>query len=371
MSVLDVEALIEPISAETPCGENLEYDADFGELERAAQGTPEQQFGNTVVEAQEPDWKDVRAKALDLLKRTKDLRVAVYLARAVVRLDGLPGFRDALALVRGLVERYWQEVHPQLDPDDNLDPALRVNALAALCDTDACLKAVLESPMVESPGLGKFSYRDYMVAAGEMPPRQGEAPPEKSTIEAAFLDAAPEGLVEMAETMAGALADAEGLESSLTERVGMQSSASFEPLTDPLKKISRLLSEQVERRGLGAVAESPAEEATTAAGSEGELSIDLDGLDALIANSAPTAEPPPLPVASDEVRTRDDVVRLIDKICDYYAEYEPSSPVPLLLRRAKRLVTMNFLELLRELVPSGVSEAEQISGSASSSDGAS
>ena len=79
MSVLEVEQLLEPVSAESPCGENLEYDADFQEMERGSQGTPEQQFGDTVIEAQSPDWKTVRGKALELFQRTKDLRVAVYL----------------------------------------------------------------------------------------------------------------------------------------------------------------------------------------------------------------------------------------------------------------------------------------------------
>jgi type VI secretion system protein ImpA len=61
------------------------------------------------------------------------------------------------------------------------------------------------------------------------------------------------------------------------------------------------------------------------------------------------------------------VIRLIDKICDYYRDNEPSSPVPLLLKRARRVVTMDFLELLRELVPSGLQEAEMIGGAANSS----
>ena len=362
MSVLDVEQLLEPISPDAPCGENLEYDADFGELERAAQGAAEQQFGSTVVEAQEPDWKDVRKRALDLLTRTKDLRVVVYLARAVVRLDGLPGFRDALAVLRGLVEKYWQEVHPQLDPEDDNDPALRVNALAALCDKDACLKAVLEAPMVESSALGKFSYRDYMVASGDMPPRQGENPTEMATIDSAFQDADPDGLIERGGLMAGAVADADGLESSLTAAVGVQNSASFDPLTDLLKKISKVLSEQLGRRGLGGQ-DAPEASAEVV---EDELNVDVDGLNAMIERSGTESNGRPA-VAADEVRCRDDVIRLIDKICEYYSENEPSSPVPMLLKRARRIATMDFMELLRELAPSGVSEAELIGGAANAS----
>jgi type VI secretion system protein ImpA len=340
----------------------LEYDADFGELERAAQPVAEQQFGNTVVEAQEPDWKDVRGKALDLFGRTKDLRVAVLLARATVRLDGLAGFRDALALLRGLVERFWKDVHPQLDPEDDLDPAVRVNTLAALCDNDACLKAVLEAAIVESSALGTFAYRDYLIASGEMPPRAGREPVEMAALESAFTDSDPQDLLDRAETMAAAVADAEALESALTQEVGTRQSTSFDPLTDLLKKISRLLAEQVERRGLGKQDAPPADAAAAGAGGEGESDLDPDALAASINSDRP--EPPP--VASDEVRSRDDVIRLLDKICDYYRQYEPSSPVPLLLRRAKRVVTMDFIELLRELVPSGLSEAEAIGGSAGS-----
>jgi hypothetical protein len=49
MSVIDVDKLLAPISPEMPSGENLEYDADYAAMEKAAAGTPEQQFGTTVI----------------------------------------------------------------------------------------------------------------------------------------------------------------------------------------------------------------------------------------------------------------------------------------------------------------------------------
>ena len=62
------------------------------------------------------------------------------------------------------------------------------------------------------------------------------------------------------------------------------------------------------------------------------------------------------------IRGRSDVALLLDKICRYYAENEPSSPVPLLLERAKRLATMNFLEILNDLTPDGVQQFGVIAG---------
>ena len=66
--------------------------------------------------------------------------------------------------------------------------------------------------------------------------------------------------------------------------------------------------------------------------------------------------------ACSVIRSRADVQTAIDKICDYYAQAEPSSPVPLLLLRAKRLVNKDFMEILRDLTPGGMTEAEVIVG---------
>jgi type VI secretion system protein ImpA len=62
------------------------------------------------------------------------------------------------------------------------------------------------------------------------------------------------------------------------------------------------------------------------------------------------------------VRNTDDVLRMLDEICAWYARNEPSSPVPPLLRRASRLVGLSFADLLRTLAPGGLSEFQQLSG---------
>jgi type VI secretion system protein ImpA len=60
--------------------------------------------------------------------------------------------------------------------------------------------------------------------------------------------------------------------------------------------------------------------------------------------------------ADGDIHSRDDVARLLDRICEYYALEEPGSPVPMLLQRAKRLINMNFIELMSELSPQGSAE---------------
>src|SRR5262245_12047217 len=186
MTVLDVDQLLAPVSADAPCGENLEYDADYAAMEQAAAGKPEQQFGATVIPGEEPDWKEVRAKAIELLGRTKDLRVGMNLVRAATWTDGLAGLGDGMAVLSGLIETFWAAAHPQLDPDDDNDPTLRLNTIAGLADATSMLRAVQTATLVASRGLGKFSYRDVQVASGELPPLPGAEKIEQSSIDGAF-----------------------------------------------------------------------------------------------------------------------------------------------------------------------------------------
>jgi type VI secretion system protein ImpA len=66
--------------------------------------------------------------------------------------------------------------------------------------------------------------------------------------------------------------------------------------------------------------------------------------------------------APGAIRSRDDVVRSLDRISQYYSAHEPSSPIPLLMERAKRLVHANFVDLVKDLAPAGVSEIENLRG---------
>ena len=71
--------------------------------------------------------------------------------------------------------------------------------------------------------------------------------------------------------------------------------------------------------------------------------------------------------APGEIRSREDVIRVLDRACEYFERNEPSSPVPLLLRRAKRLISKDFMEILKDLAPDGVSQAENVGGTSDES----
>ena len=79
--------------------------------------------------------------------------------------------------------------------------------------------------------------------------------------------------------------------------------------------------------------------------------------EAAAGSGAPAAQP-----ASGDITSHADVNRMLDKICEYFRKNEPSSPVPLLLERAKRLVSKDYMEILKDLTPDAVSTARMITG---------
>lgn len=338
LGVIDVEKLLEPVSDDSPCGENLEYDPAFIEMNRAAEARPEQQMGASVIEAQPADWKTVRKLAVELCGRTKDLRVGMALARALLQTAGPAGFADGTAFLLGLLESHWDGVHPQLDPDDNNDPTMRVNVLITLVDQEALLRPIRMAPIVESKAMGRYSLRDIEIARGDLISGGDAKPPDMAVIDAAFMDSSIDDLQATAEALAQAIQHSEKLDTVLTEKVGSTQAPDLSALAAVLRELRQALADQLSRRGV----ESGGAAAVESAGA------------ASTGGAAPSI--------AGEVNTREDVVRALDKACQYYERHEPSSPIPLLLKRAKRLVAKDFMEILRDLAPDGVGQAEKISG---------
>ena len=337
MSVLDVDQLVAPISDDAPSGDNLEYEPEFGELERTAQGTDEHVMGDEVVEAEEPDWSSVLSQAEELLGRTKDLRVAVLLTRAAMNVHGPAGLEDGTAVLRGMLEQHWDTVHPQLDEEDDNDPTFRVNSVLPLGDHGGMLKNILNMTLVSSRVVGQFSLRDVRVAAGDLQPLDGqETIPDTALIAAAFMDCDVDELQANAAHIDAAVENVGKIEAIFAENVGAAYSPDISGLVAELKAVQTVFAENLQARGIGV--EMPAGAGADAGGEGGAAPI------------------------SGEVNSREDAIRMIDKICTYYERNEPSSPVPLLLQRAKRLVSKDFLEVIRDLTPDGVSQAELIGG---------
>jgi type VI secretion system protein ImpA len=338
---VDIDAMLLDVKQEDPCGPNLEYDPEFLELEAAILGKPEVQYGETVTPAVPPEWKVVRRLANSLLERSRDLRLAMALTRAELALGGIPGLAAGLALIERLLAERWDHVHPQLDPDDDMDPMLRINSIATLTDP-AFLAEVREVTLLVLPGLGPFSLRDLDIARGELPAPEGLAAVSVASIESALRDAAPDAVQAVTAALNGACASVVQIEVTLVRQVGSSQALNLDALTRMLRRGRDFFNEQAAPAATVAATEVPAE--STAGG------------------TGPAAAAAPATAISGEIASREDVLRMLDKIAAYYRQHEPSSPVPLVLERARRLVPKDFFEILEDLAPDGMNQLLVVSG---------
>ena len=65
---------------------------------------------------------------------------------------------------------------------------------------------------------------------------------------------------------------------------------------------------------------------------------------------------------SGSIKSRQEALRALDAVANFFRQTEPSSPVPLFVERAKRLVSKTFLEALTEIIPDAVPQAKAASG---------
>lgn len=344
--MLDVDRLLAPAAPDAPSGASLDYDPAFVALFDAAKGKPEQQMGASIIPAQPPDWRVVEKAALSMLERTKDLRVAILLTRARIQLAGAGGLFEGLALVRALLERHWDTLHPQLDPDDDHDPAMRMNALAELANPETTLAAFRAAELVSARGVGRVRVRDLERHDGPAPApgaggegAQASAGEKQVSVDVVLSACDRAVLAQLAQAATRAADDLGALEAFAREKVGVERTPSLARLSGELQLVAKTLAAKV------AVAEGAG--AKVAGAGDGAATTDPG-----------VAAGPGL----TGIRSREDVVAALEGITAYYERVEPSSPIPLLLRRARRLVSGSFEDIVKDLLPEAAGTVETLRG---------
>jgi type VI secretion system protein ImpA len=324
--VLDMNELLAEVTEHPPCGPYLEYDPLYQELERIAGGKAEQRLGDNVIPAEAPDWSELKKKSLKLFSRTKDLRIAALLTRALVRTEGIAGLTEGLSLVHAMLERYWDEVHPRLEIEGEHDPAVRLNTLAFLADSNALLADVRNALIVPAGAMGRVSVRDLLVAIGKYRPAGGESAPQPAQVSAAITVAASKDPSAFEAARRG-LACIDAMRALLVEKLDPGSAPDLSDLQGMLKAVAQAYDEAMGGTAPGA-AEATAEE-----------------------TAAPGA-----------IRDREDAIRQLENICLFFERTEPGNPAPLLIRRAQRLMNKSFVEIIQDLAPDSLGRIQDIAG---------
>jgi type VI secretion system protein ImpA len=351
MSLLDLEALLAPISESAPAGDNLEYQPEFAALEEAAMGKPERQMGSQTIAGEPPDYGVLFTRSNELLRRSKDLRIAAHLTRACVDRQGFIGLHQGLALLHRLLANYWSSVHPQLDPDDGNDPTMRVSALSALISPEL-LSALRAAPLFSTQVAGPVSLRYFAIVAGELPQPSEGPKVDNNLLEAGFREVSLTVLQNVSAALQGARDELKGLAEAFQKGSGGVPGPDFSALDRIVFQAQGAVRPRLQARsseGAGAQA------ALGAGGAAGNGNGATDG-------GFAGAAPEPVQGISGVVRSRDDVVLLLDKIIGYYERHEPSSPLPLLLQRCRKLAALSFLDIVKDMAPAALQQVELIGG---------
>lgn len=336
-----VDVWLSPLENVNPCGQNLEYDNDFLALEEAGRPQPDQEFVDPdsgerrLIVGGVADWPGIRRRAESLLGRTRDLRVAIWLMRALLHTEGFGGLAVGLGLISGLLERFWEGVYPQLDADDGDDPTMRLNALAPLVSFDEVLGDLRRAVLASSRHVGQVTVRDVEIALGRLAPGDGEQSYSEDQIcrmlrDADDIDVPLRSKVDSAEVSLGSL------ELLLQEHLGVGAAIDFKPLRDVLRIVRAVM---------------PGSDEVAA------------GMDAGDSTAAETVQKTGAVPVAGEIASRQDVTAALERIIEYLERAEPTNPAQLLIRRAQRVMGMSFLEAMNELAPEGLAQAERSVGS--------
>jgi type VI secretion system protein ImpA len=338
-----VDALQAPINEASPAGEDLEYDPAFTALESAAQGKPEQQFGDTVIPAVEPEWRAVAEQAQALLGRAKDVRTAVLVLRAGTRMQGVAGFSMGLQLLAGLLDRYWDGIHPKLDADDDNDPTMRLNALAPLTDEGMVLRDLYEAGVGNARGVGPIRVRDIAIAHNALAAVGTDNSYSQAQIQGG-LEAIHADAPQVLQILSGLPAQVARLQALLNERTGRGDAIDL----GPLRAVANVLGKAC--AGVIGAATAADDAAATAHAADGDTAGD------------PAAPARSSSAARGEIQSRQDALQMLDRVIRYLEHVEPGNPAPLLIARAKKLIGVSFLQIMADLAPNAIDTIETVTG---------
>lgn len=315
------QALLEPISVEAPCGESLE------DTQLLASFDGFRVFGQSTPLEPAPQWGDIKNRALEALAKSKDLRVLAFLGSAVLRTDGFPAFSDTLNVAARWLDLYWNQVHPVVSED----AILRRNALNCFADPMGVVDGLRRLPLVTSRIHGSVSLRDIDIATGQVVPKDGDPRPSEDQINGAFGAMAVEDLAGLHESAVSAIAALKSIDAHMRDAAGSEATPQFDTLSAQLVKLERFVG--------GQLAQRPGHEPAPAAG-----------------------ESPAAAMRVGAIGSRQDAIAALDAVAEFFRRTEPSSPIPLFLARAKRLVSKDFLEVLADIAPDAVAQARVAGG---------
>lgn len=333
--------IFEAIPGDSPGGADLYYSPFFDEVKQARKlesDDPQLSWEKALKTADHREVIKLTEEAL--ATKTKDLRLAVWLAEALIYERGFAGLHEGMQLLHGLVEKYWEQgLLPAVEEEEDLEERASSlewfgNYFAPDKGASPCL-AVRYVPLNKSDH-GWMRYKESRLVGYENDPskaetraqalEEGKLAPEE--FDAAF-DKTPKPFYKDASANVKASRESlRALERLCDEKFG-QYAPSFHELSKSLEEIdlsvAALLKKKLEQDP------DPVPVAVT---------ITADG--EVVADGTPGAGPGVITLKSSAELAAlapadaSEAVNRLLAVAQYLRLQEPQSPVPYLILRALR-----------------------------------
>ncbi|MEM6672378.1 MAG: type VI secretion system protein TssA [Planctomycetota bacterium] len=342
----EIDPLLAPIGGDSPGGSDLTADGSpssvFYEIKgmrdeaRAAERGDD--LGAHVTVDEVARWRPVAELAPKILaSETKDLRVVAMWIEALARTDGFAGLRDGFRLTRELVESYWDQLHPMPDEDGIETRVAPLSGLNGMGGPGVLASVIQRIPLTQEGESGPVPkwIADQAAELDRLEPdvrasRIADGSTSMDQVHAAVAQTDPAFFADLLEDVLAALEEWRALTAVLDERAGADappSSQLVELFEDVASCIRHIAKDRLP------IEVAPADEDGEAQDSE-----------------APTGSGSPAPAAG-AIAGREQALRNLAEIADFFRRTEPHSPLAYLLERAVRWGRTPLPQLLAELIP--------------------
>lgn len=334
---IDLHTLLQPISDEAPCGEDLSFAPEIDQLQemlREDDATLDQ--GAWVHALKQADWPGAVALSSELLAhRSKDLRVAAWLTLALARTAGFTGLAQGLRVVEGLCANYWADIHPQ--PEDG-DYEARIGNLSWLLKQVQTLANTL--PLLKDDAL-QFGAAEIDFALQRPDTLNDEGKPVLEVIQKLQATTAEPWLQESLQGVEAALEQLQVLEQRLNDLLA-DDAPGFAQARAALDKARDMAQRHAVSRGLRPQSSSASSGTTSAP--QDQPAVDTSTSPG---NASDTWLPEPRLVAP---QTRAQALEQLRIVAAFFRRTEPHSPVAYLADKAAKWGEMPLHEWLRLVV---------------------
>lgn len=353
-NVLDIDSLLEPISEESPHGADIREDRspdshyyrikdarnDGRSAERSAMFD---ESADTIT-----PWETVIDEAQTILKtQAKDIEVTCWLIEGLIRLHGYSGLYDGFKLLEQIIEQYWDNLYPEPDEDGIETKVLPITGLNGESGEGTLLAPMRNTPLTEDYAEQPFTYWEYLQARNADQVKDDDEKAARidslgysiQSIQNGVANGDSRFYTDLVGTLEQTQACYKSLIATLRTHCGNDAppSSNINNLLDEILRTSQFIfADKL------IVEPEPTEEAPVPAAGDNTASTQ---------GATTTQTATSMMVREGAIVDREDALKRLGDIAEYFRRYEPHTPIGPGIERIMKWGRMTVAELMMELLP--------------------